>query len=271
MDVLTPCRCPNENHSVGINTSYSSNDIICIRLHKAPSDSIGLIADLVQDMLFVLVELCHVRPERKGICLMFSRACEPMIRIPRCEHMPINHDIDTKLLAPVYDVLDGIKYRSLCCISSFTNIHRCTEQVDAPMLNKILNGLTSVASREPVQAVRGHAHQLYSVPSLVNQLGTHDPQLPMPKSKSTVVDTFCSLRYASWKSASAFWHCLCFFASTAATSATQGAATPTPAHRMVISTTASGGICPITTTTHIVAWTRAKLSGRNVLGQTAAT
>jgi len=148
VDVLGPSWSASQDDRLRVDGPDRRDHNVVVLLHCGPGHTVGLIRQLVQHMILVLVCSGHVLPERH--CIGPIRGSEPVVRVPWGEDMPVDHHIDAQRLAPPHNIFHLLLQRLVCGIPVLPDIHRSSEQVHAPVLRQELHTRLRVAFGEPV-------------------------------------------------------------------------------------------------------------------------
>ena len=135
--VLTPCACAADYDSVTVVFSDSAYNALTITLYSAcPCDSaVRLVADLVNNVIVVLVGLSHFCEELDSVIFV-------VVRVLVIENVPVDYSIHSKRLCVLNACLDFLLCLRLilavlgAVAAPFISIHCDSYGVDLPVISE---------------------------------------------------------------------------------------------------------------------------------------
>mmetsp|Transcript_2249 Transcript_2249/g.6239 ORF Transcript_2249/g.6239 Transcript_2249/m.6239 type:complete len:524 (+) Transcript_2249:530-2101(+) len=171
MNVLGPRRRARDDDRFRVDGSDRPNNTIVVLFHARPGHAVRLVRDLVDNVVFVLVERRHLGPEVDGARVGVS------VGVARREDVPVDDAVDAELLRPRDDVLDLLLDRRVRRVAALADVHRRPENSSAPGFDQVFDRLEGVAVGEPVEAVTRHAQELHRGAVFIDELDAVEAEL----------------------------------------------------------------------------------------------
>ena len=172
---LRPLGRTNQYNGILVVLTDNRDDLLGVALHILPGGAaVGLVADLVDHIVVVLIFLAHQLEEILGLGKV-------LVGILILQHMPVDDHVQIIVGGILHTAIDDILQILLVAVGTIPlilmGVHRQTDHIHVPVISKLSEGILVHIGRKPPDAVGADASKLYRSALFIHQLRALDGQL----------------------------------------------------------------------------------------------
>lgn len=128
--ILGPGGSSDDDDSVRVVVSDDGNDSVGVGFNFVPADTVGLIADFVENMVLGAVGLAHVVPEIGGARVV------SVIWVSGVQDVPVDDHINSQVGSPVNELVDSASpVVGVLVVPSFCDVHCNSDDTGTPLVH----------------------------------------------------------------------------------------------------------------------------------------